>query len=75
MMGDDGAGPLLAEMRGAAEGQLGCYRWRQRAGKRHCGDSRTSRLQRSLLIVDATDMGLNPGEISLSIRMISPKCL
>lgn len=67
MMGDDGAGPLLAEMCAA-----------QAKGNWHVFDGgsapendvvaiRELRPQR-LLIVDATDMGLNPGEI----RIIDP---
>ncbi|POU03859.1 hydrogenase maturation peptidase HycI [Escherichia sp. ESNIH1] len=67
MMGDDGAGPLLAEM---------CAAWQPGAWRVIDGGSapendvvaiRELRPDR-LLIVDATDMGLNPGEI----RLIDP---
>jgi hydrogenase 3 maturation protease len=66
MMGDDGAGPLLAEMCAANPRRMGGDRRRQRAGKRHRRHPRAA--PGRLLIVDATDMGLNPGEI----RLIDP---
>ncbi len=65
-MGDDGAGPLLAEMCAAQPKGNCCHRWRQRA-ENDIVAIRELRPQR-LLIVDATDMGLNPGEI----RIIDP---
>lgn len=67
MMGDDGAGPLLAEKFSAApQGN-----WRLIDGgsapENDIGAIRALRPDR-LLIVDATDMGLNPGDI----RLIDP---
>jgi hydrogenase 3 maturation protease len=67
MMGDDGAGPLLAEMCAAApQGKWivfdgGSAPEREVAAIRECQPQR-------LMIVDATDMGLNPGEI----RIVDP---
>ncbi|MEB5920748.1 hydrogenase maturation peptidase HycI [Franconibacter daqui] len=67
MMGDDGAGPLLAEKcRAAPRGN-----WQLIDGgsapENDIGAIRALRPDR-LLIVDATDMGLNPGDI----RLIDP---
>lgn len=67
MMGDDGAGPLLAEkFRAAPQGN-----WQLIDGgsapENDIGAIRALRPDR-LLIVDATDMGLNPGDI----RLIDP---
>jgi len=67
MMGDDGAGPLLAEI--CAE--RGCGKWTViDGGSAPENDIVAIReLQPArLMIVDATDMGLNPGEI----RIIDP---
>jgi len=67
MMGDDGAGPLLAEM--CATRQPGAWRVID-GGSAPENDVVAIRELRPdrLLIVDATDMGLNPGEI----RLIDP---
>ena len=67
MMGDDGAGPLLAEMCAAApKGE-----WQVIDGgsapEREVAAIRELRPER-LLIVDATDMGLEPGDI----RIVDP---
>ena len=67
MMGDDGAGPLLAEKCAAApKGNWGVID----GGSAPANDISAIREVRPtrLLIVDATDMGLNPGEI----RIIDP---
>lgn len=67
MMGDDGAGPLLAEMcREAPRGDWVMFD----GGSAPENDIVAIRELRParLLIVDATDMGLNPGEI----RRIDP---
>ncbi|VEA33373.1 hydrogenase 3 maturation protease [Salmonella enterica subsp. enterica] len=67
MMGDDGAGPLLAEMCAAQpKGNWVVIDGGSAPENGHCGDSRAA--PQRLLIVDATDMGLNPGEI----RIIDP---
>ncbi|WP_072570019.1 MULTISPECIES: hydrogenase maturation peptidase HycI [unclassified Enterobacter] len=67
MMGDDGAGPLLAEI--CAE--RGCEGWTViDGGSAPENDIVAIRELKParLMIVDATDMGLNPGEI----RIIDP---
>ncbi|MDT3413521.1 hydrogenase maturation peptidase HycI [Kosakonia cowanii] len=67
MMGDDGAGPLLAEMCAAKP----AGEWRVIDGgsapESDVAAIRDLRPAR-LLLVDATDMGLNPGEI----RVVNP---
>jgi len=67
MMGDDGAGPLLAEMCAAKP----AGEWRVIDGgsapENDVAAIRGLRPAR-LLLVDATDMGLNPGEI----RVVNP---
>ncbi|MGF6437807.1 hydrogenase maturation peptidase HycI [Kosakonia sp. 1610] len=67
MMGDDGAGPLLAEMCAAKP----AGEWRVIDGgsapENNVAAIRDLRPAR-LLLVDATDMGLNPGEI----RVVNP---
>ncbi|MGL4033944.1 hydrogenase maturation peptidase HycI [Kosakonia cowanii] len=67
MMGDDGAGPLLAEMCAAKT----AGEWRVIDGgsapENDVAEIRDLRPAR-LLLVDATDMGLNPGEI----RVVNP---
>ncbi|WP_438918661.1 hydrogenase maturation peptidase HycI [Kosakonia cowanii] len=67
MMGDDGAGPLLAEMCAAKP----AGEWRVIDGgsapENDVAAIRDLRPAR-LLLVDATDMGLNPGEI----RVVNP---
>jgi len=67
MMGDDGAGPLLAEM--CAARQPGTWQVID-GGSAPENDVVAIRELRPdrLLIVDATDMGLNPGEI----RIVDP---
>lgn len=68
MMGDDGAGPLLAEM--CAARQPGA--WQVIDGGSAPENDVVAIRELSpdrLLIVDATDMGLNPGEI----RIIDPE--
>lgn len=68
MMGDDGAGPLLAEMcREQPRGEWVVID----GGSAPENDIVAIRERRPdrLLIVDATDMGLNPGEM----RIIDPK--
>jgi len=68
MMGDDGAGPLLAEMCAAKP----AGEWRVIDGgsapENDVAAIRDLRPAR-LLLVDATDMGLNPGEI----RVVNPE--
>ncbi|WP_288875989.1 hydrogenase maturation peptidase HycI [uncultured Kosakonia sp.] len=67
MMGDDGAGPLLAEMCAAKP----AGEWRViNGGSAPENDVAAIRDLRParLLLVDATDMGLNPGEI----RVVNP---
>ncbi|WP_024562329.1 hydrogenase maturation peptidase HycI [Franconibacter helveticus 513] len=67
MMGDDGAGPLLAEkFRAAPQGDWVLVDGGS-APENDIGAIRALRPAR-LLIVDATDMGLNPGDI----RLIDP---
>lgn len=67
MMGDDGAGPLLAEkFRAAPQGEWVLIDGGS-APENDIGAIRELRPQR-LLLVDATEMGLNPGEI----RIIDP---
>lgn len=67
MMGDDGAGPLLAEMCAAhPQGQWQVFDGGT-APENDVVAIRELRPNR-LLIVDATDMGLNPGEI----RIVDP---
>ncbi|ALB62575.1 Coenzyme F420 hydrogenase maturation protease [Cronobacter condimenti 1330] len=67
MMGDDGAGPLLAEkFRAASQGEWVLVDGGS-APENDIGAIRELRPER-LLIVDATDMGLSPGEI----RLIDP---
>lgn len=67
MMGDDGAGPLLSEMCAAKP----AGEWRVIDGgsapENDVAAIRDLRPAR-LLLVDATDMGLNPGEI----RVVNP---
>ena len=67
MMGDDGAGPLLAEMCAANPQGNWVVIDGGSAPENDIVAIRELRPQR-LLIVDATDMGLNPGEI----RIIDP---
>ncbi|EAM3015105.1 hydrogenase maturation peptidase HycI [Salmonella enterica subsp. enterica serovar 4:a:-] len=67
MMGDDGAGPLLAEMCAAQPKGNWVVIDGSSAPENDIVAIRELRPQR-LLIVDATDMGLNPGEI----RIIDP---
>ena len=67
MMGDDGAGPLLAEMCGAKPQGDWVVIDGGSAPENDVVAIRELRPER-LLIVDATDMGLNPGEI----RLIDP---
>ncbi|EKM6429360.1 hydrogenase maturation peptidase HycI [Cronobacter sakazakii] len=67
MMGDDGAGPLLAEkFRAAPQGEWVLVDGGS-APENDIGAIRELRPRR-LLLVDATEMGLNPGEI----RIIDP---
>ncbi|MDU6926877.1 hydrogenase maturation peptidase HycI [Franconibacter helveticus] len=67
MMGDDGAGPLLTEkFRAAPQGDWVLVDGGS-APENDIGAIRALRPAR-LLIVDATDMGLNPGDI----RLIDP---
>ena len=75
MMGDDGAGPLLAEMCAAnPAGQWGGHRRRQRAGNDIVA-IRELRPER-LLIVDATDVrALTPATFASSTPTTSPRCL
>ena len=74
MMGDDGAGPLLAEMcAGDPAGQWVVIDGGSAPEKRHRGDPRIT--PERLLIVDATDMGLNPATFASSIPTTSPRCL
>ncbi|TGD46066.1 hydrogenase maturation peptidase HycI [Salmonella enterica subsp. enterica serovar Poona] len=67
MMGDDGAGPLLAEMCAAQPKGNWVVIDGGSVPENDIVAIRELRPQR-LLIVDATDMGLNPGEI----RIIEP---
>lgn len=67
MMGDDGAGPLLAEMCAANPPQGWQVLDGGSAPENEAVAVRDLRPDR-LLIVDATDMGLNPGEI----RIVDP---
>lgn len=68
MMGDDGAGPLLAEkFRAAPQGEWVLVDGGS-APENDIGAIRELRPAR-LLLVDATEMGLNPGEI----RIIDPE--
>ncbi|EGS2006846.1 TPA: hydrogenase maturation peptidase HycI [Enterobacter roggenkampii] len=67
MMGDDGAGPLLAEMCAANPQGSWVVIDGGSAPENDVVAIRELRPDR-LLIVDATDMGLNPGEI----RLIDP---
>ncbi len=67
MMGDDGAGPLLAEMCAANPPGNWVVIDGGSAPENDVVAIRELRPDR-LLIVDATDMGLNPGEI----RLIDP---
>ncbi|EOI3455761.1 hydrogenase maturation peptidase HycI [Cronobacter turicensis] len=68
MMGDDGAGPLLAEkFRVAPQGEWVLVDGGS-APENDIGAIRELRPAR-LLLVDATEMGLNPGEI----RIIDPE--
>ncbi|HAV2020612.1 TPA: hydrogenase maturation peptidase HycI [Citrobacter koseri] len=67
MMGDDGAGPLLAEMCAAQPKGNWAVIDGGSAPENDIVAIRELRPDR-LLIVDATDMGLNPGEI----RIIDP---
>ncbi len=67
MMGDDGAGPLLAEMCQAAPKGDWVVIDGGTAPENDVVAIRELRPER-LLLVDATDMGLNPGEI----RLIDP---
>ncbi|MRF53220.1 hydrogenase maturation peptidase HycI, partial [Stenotrophomonas sp. MY15] len=64
MMGDDGAGPLLAEMCAARPVGEWVVIDGGSAPENDIVAIRELRPDR-LLIVDATDMGLNPGEIRL----------
>ena len=64
MMGDDGAGPLLAEMCAANPQGNWVVIDGGSAPENDIVAIRELRPQR-LLIVDATDMGLNPGEIGI----------
>ncbi|MDR3103851.1 MAG: hydrogenase maturation peptidase HycI [Yokenella regensburgei] len=67
MMGDDGAGPLLAELCAAApQGEWIVFDGGS-APEREVAAIRELQPQR-LMIVDATDMGLEPGEI----RIVDP---
>lgn len=67
MMGDDGAGPLLAELCQATPQGDWVVIDGGTAPENDVVAIRELRPQR-LLIVDATDMGLNPGEI----RLVNP---
>lgn len=67
MMGDDGAGPLLAEMCAAQQPGTWLVIDGGSAPENDVVAIRELRPDR-LLIVDATDMGLNPGEI----RIVDP---
>ena len=67
MMGDDGAGPLLAEMCAANPAGEWVVIDGGSAPENDIVAIRELRPER-LLIVDATDMGLNPGEI----RIVDP---
>ncbi|HCT7151450.1 TPA: hydrogenase maturation peptidase HycI [Klebsiella pneumoniae] len=67
MMGDDGAGPLLAEMCAANPAGQWVVIDGGSAPENDIVAIRELRPER-LLIVDATDMGLNPGDI----RIIDP---
>jgi hydrogenase 3 maturation protease len=67
MMGDDGAGPLLAELCAAAPKGEWLVIDGGSAPEREVAAIRELRPER-LLIVDATDMGLEPGEI----RIVNP---
>ncbi|MCH1917932.1 hydrogenase maturation peptidase HycI [Shewanella sp. A3A] len=70
MMGDDGAGPLLAQKL-AAEPLAG---WLVLDGG-SAPETETVRIRelkpQTLLVIDATEMGLNPGEL----RMVDPDCI
>jgi hypothetical protein len=74
MMGDDGAGPLLAEMCAANPQGNWVVIDGGSAPENDIVAIRELRPQR-LLIVDATDMGLNPVKSALSIPMTLPRCL
>ena len=67
MMGDDGAGPLLAEMCAANPAGQWVVIDGGSAPENDIAAIRELRPEH-LLIVDATDMGLNPGDI----RFIDP---
>ncbi len=73
MMGDDGAGPLLAERHAAPKGNWVVID----GGSAPENDIVAIRELRPtrLLIVDATDMGSTPAKSASSTRMISPRCL
>lgn len=73
MMGDDGAGPLLAEMCAANPQGNWVVIDGGSAPENDIVAIRELRPQR-LLIVDATDMGLNPVKSALSILMTLPRC-
>ena len=67
MMGDDGAGPLLAQM--CAENPQGNWQVIDGGSAPEIDVVSIRELKPSrLLIVDATDMGLNPGDI----RVVDP---
>ncbi|GGY96674.1 hydrogenase maturation peptidase HycI [Shewanella fodinae] len=70
MMGDDGAGPLLAQQ--LADRPI--YGWQVVDGG-SAPETETVHIRalapRVLVVVDATEMGLNPGEI----RQIDPDCI
>lgn len=70
MMGDDGAGPLLAER--CSKQPLAGY---QVLGGGSAPETETVRVRElapsRLIVVDATEMGVNPGEI----RRVDPDCI
>lgn len=73
MMGDDGAGPLLAGAAAAPKGNWVVID----GGSAPENDIVAIRELRPtrLLIVDATDMGLNLARSASSTRLTSPRCL
>jgi hydrogenase 3 maturation protease len=74
MMGDDGAGPLLAEMCAANPAGQWVVIDGGSAPENDIVAIRELRPER-LLIVDATDMGLNPATFASSTPTTSPRCL
>lgn len=74
MMGDDGAGPLLAEMCAANPPGNWTVLDGGSAPENEVVAIRAMKPSR-LLIVDATDMGPTPARSASSIPMTSPRCL